>query len=395
MKVSTRNIKIIKDRLKKLYTEFNIECLGDDFKVEIGDERVDFGFPDDHFDDIVSVEDFLLYTEDLDNLKKESDSTVRMGKIRQTILIINGYQYDCLAPIITYDDDLINLSIVHRPLLIGFVASKEGIYNEDFGISPCSLYTAVELRYKGDKNYSKDEEDQLILRFIYHIAAKYDLHIEIGEFAYWEDWYDENKPEDYCLNESALMPYSKAMEYYSRALAIEDLDIQFHYLYKIIEHYSPVVSRKVAYEKLNQKLDSLSVVKRDYEYLNSLLDLAGQYQKSLKDPELCKTVLLECVDITSIFSLLPPKVKKSLTKKYAFKESDISKLKDSTLDMVKVELGTVIYNTRNRIVHAKSNWKSSDDACFEPDMADMNEFMKALAQCLIVWNGRQPEEFRI
>ena len=346
MKVSTRNIKIIKDRLKKLYTEFNIECLGDDFKVEIGDERVDFGFPDDHFDDIVSVEDFLLYTEDLDNLKKESDSTVRMGKIRQTILIINGYQYDCLAPIITYDDDLINLSIVHRPLLIGFVASKEGIYNEDFGISPCSLYTAVELRYKGDKNYSKDEEDQLILRFIYHIAAKYDLHIEIGEFAYWEDWYDENKPEDYCLNESALMPYSKAMEYYSRALAIEDLDIQFHYLYKIIEHYSPVVSRKVAYEKLNQKLDSLSVVKRDYEYLNSLLDLAGQYQKSLKDPELCKTVLLECVDITSIFSLLPPKVKKSLTKKYAFKESDISKLKDSTLDMVKVELGTVIYNTR-------------------------------------------------
>lgn len=395
MKVSTRNIKIIKERLEKLYNEFNIECLGDDFKVTIGDERVDFGFPDDHFDDIVSVEDFLLYTEDLDNLKKESDSTVRMGKIRQTILIINGYQYDCLAPIITYDDDLINLSIVHRPLLIGFVASKEGIYNEDFGISPCSLYTAVELRYKGDKYYSKDEEDQLILRFIYHIAAKYDLHIEIGEFAYWEDWYDENKPEDYSLNESALMPYSKAMEYYSRALAIEDLDIQFHYLYKIIEHYSPVVSRKVAYEKLNQKLDSLSVVKRDYEYLNSLLDLAGQYQKSLKDPELCKTVLVECVDITSIFSLLPPKVKKSLKKKYAFKESDISKLKDSTLDSVKSELGTVIYNTRNRIVHAKSNWKSLDDACFEPDMVDMNEFMKSLAQCLIVWNGRQPEEFRI
>lgn len=169
----------------------------------------------------------------------------------------------------------------------------------------------------------------------------------------------------------------------------------YHYLYKIIEHYSPVVSRKVAYEKLNQKLDSLSVVKRDYEYLNSLLDLAGQYQKSLKDPELCKTVLLECVDITSIFSLLPPKVKKSLKKKYAFKESDISKLKDSTLDSVKSELGTVIYNTRNRIVHAKSNWKSLDDACFEPDMADMNEFMKSLAQCLIVWNGRQPEEFRI
>ena len=26
---------------------------------------------------------------------------------------------------------------------------------------------------------------------------------------------------------------------------------------------------------------------------------------------------------------------------------------------------------------------------------EMNEFMKALAQCLIVWNGRQPKEFQV
>lgn len=395
MKVSTRNITLIKQRLERLYNEFNIESLEEDYRVSVGDESIYFGFPDDYIEDSIPVEDFLFYTSDLDKLHKEDNSTVRMGKIRQTILTINAYQYDCLIPDISYEDDAITLSIVHNPLLIGFVASKEGIYNEEFGISPCSLYIAVEMRYKGDIYYSRQEEDQIIKRFIYHIATQYDLHVEIGNFAYWEDRYEENKLEDYCLTKSALLPYSKAMEYYSRALAIDDLDIQFHYLYKIIEHYSPVVSRKVAYERLNQKLDSLLVVKRDYEYLNSLLELARQYHKSLNDSELCKTVLLECVDLISIFKFLPARVKKSLIKKYSFKESDVSKITDSVCNLVKGDLGSVIYNTRNRIVHAKSNWKSTNDACLESEMEDMNNFMKALTQCLIVWNGRQPEEFRM
>ena len=54
MKVSTRNIKIIKERLEKLYNEFNIECLGDDFKVELGNEAIDFGFPEDDMEDSIS-----------------------------------------------------------------------------------------------------------------------------------------------------------------------------------------------------------------------------------------------------------------------------------------------------------------------------------------------------
>ena len=51
--------------------------------------------------------------------------------------------------------------------------------------------------------------------------------------------------------------------------------------------------------------------------------------------------------------------------------------------------------TRNRILHAKSNWGFSNIACLEEDMLEINEFMKALDKCIMAWNGRQPKEFRV
>ena len=146
---------------------------------------------------------------------------------------------------------------------------------------------------------------------------------------------------------------------------------------------------------LNQRLDALSIVNRDCQYLDSLLELAKHYQTSLKDKELCKTVLQECVDIIPIFDLLPEDLQSKISLKCSFKIDEIGNCADSIIAKIKDELGDVIYETRNRIVHAKSNWGGSDKACSGDDMEEMNDFMKALAQCLIIWNGRQPKEFRI
>ena len=392
-KVSKKNISIIMERVDRLVEEYNISLFDE---VKIGDEGVLIEFPDDEcLDDGLSVDDFLDYTRDLDAIKREDYSTVRMCNIRQTILSVDDFRYDFLVPTITYEDELLTLRIVENPILIGFVASKEGIYNEDFGVSPCSMYKAVELRYKGDKCYTREDEDDLINRFLYHIASKYDLSIEVGEYSYWEDLTEEEKEDPYMIHQDSLIPFSEAMTYYSNALKIMDPDIQFHHLYKIIEHFSPVVSKKMAYEKLNQKLDTLSVVSRDYQYLDSLLDTARRYEISLKDKELCKTVLLECIDIAPLFERLPVRIQKDFAKRFSFKVSEIANCSDMVIAKIKEELGEIIYSTRNRIVHAKSNWGASDKACVGEDMEEMNYFMKSLAQCLIAWNGRQPEEFRV
>lgn len=393
MKVSTRNIRTIKRTLERLCNEFNIDPLRED--VRLGDDSILIEYPDDMVEEPISVDDFLYYTSDLDHLVREDDSTVRMGRIRQTIVNIDSYRYYYLVPEITYEDQKITLKIVENPVLIGLVASRERLFNEDFGVYPCSMYYAVELSYKTDKMYSKQIEDEIIESFLYHVAAKYDVSVEVGEFFAWEDLTEEIKPAPCRIDESSILPYSEAMRYYSKALRIADPDMQYHHLYKIIEHFSPLVSKKIAYEKLNQKLDTLSVVSRDCRYLDSLLDLAKQYQVSLKDKELCKTVLLECIDIVPIFHLLPVTLQMDIAKRCSVKAESLSESSVTVLEKVKNELGEVIYMTRNRIVHAKSNWGPSDRACLEADMPEMNEFMKALAKCLIVWNGRQPKEFRV
>lgn len=392
MKVSSRNIRTIRERLDKLETDFSITVYE---PPRLGDEGISLEFPDDDHEDNIDVDVFLDYTSELDNLRKEDDSTVRMGDIRQTIVNIDSYRYAYLAPAVFYQDDILSLRIEDTPLLIGFAASKEGIYNSFFGVQPLSGYSAIELRYKTENRLSRKEEDEIISRFIYHIVATYDCSIEIGTFDYWEDITGEEKPEDSQIGKDDLIPYSDAMAYYSKALRIFDLDIQFHHLYKIIEHFSPIVSKKLAYESLNKKLDALTVVGRDYQYLNSILELSRRYESSKNDNQLCKTVILECADIVPIYKRLPDSVRKEISKRCSFKISDLNDCSKKEIDQVKGELSDIIYATRNRIVHAKMNWDKSAYACEGEDMDEMNDFMKALAQCLIVWNGRQPKEFRV
>lgn len=393
MKVSTRNIKFIKGRLKRLYEEFNI--IPNEESVQVGEESVFINYPGDYLEEGISVDDFLTYTSDLDNLIKENESTVRMGGIRQTILNIDNYHYRFLIPDITYEDELLTLKIVENPILIGLFASKNGYYNEDFQVSPCSMYIALELRYKSDKRIDFKLEDELITRYLYYISSTFGVSIDVGSYRYWEDLTGEEKPEACHINKDTLLPYSEAMHYYANAMRIVDLDIQYHHFYKIIEFFSPVVSKIKAYEELNQKLDTLSVVNRDYQYLDSLLELAKNYNNSKKDRELCKTVLLECVDIVQIFDLLPQKVKSGIYNRCLIKDMDLKNCNATNIIKIKKDLGEVIYSTRNRIVHAKSNWEESDTACPEEDMEEMNNFMMALTQQLISWNGKQPKEFQI
>ena len=98
MKISTRNIRTIKERLQRLYDEFNINPLDKDDDVKLGDDCVFISYPDDELDEPISVEDFLEYTKDLDGFCMEDDTTVRMDGIRQTILSVDDYKFEYLVP---------------------------------------------------------------------------------------------------------------------------------------------------------------------------------------------------------------------------------------------------------------------------------------------------------
>lgn len=155
MLVSESNVKLINRRLEYLYDNFNIEPSTDE--VQIGDEDIFIGFPDEWDEDnsYYSVDDFLRYTEDLENIQVRYNHSVIVGDIRQTIISVDEYYYEHLVPDLKFDTEKYYLKIVNNPFLIGIIASQYEIYNEDFGIFPCSDYKAVEITYKKKRDVKK------------------------------------------------------------------------------------------------------------------------------------------------------------------------------------------------------------------------------------------------
>lgn len=388
MKVSTRNIKQIKSRLEYLYDNFNIDPTDD--KIRIGDKDIYIDFPDEWDTDnsYYPIEDFMRYTENLDDIKVIDNHSVISGNIRQTIIHFNEYYYEHLVPEIKFETDKYSLEIVSNPFLIGIVASRDGIYNEDFGVFPCSNYKAVEIVYKGEKRCEEDDI-MFIKSCLYYIASKYNVPMTIGSFWTWDDITDEQNNESLTIGKSALIPYCQAMDYYIEGLTIEKADIKYLHFYKIIEYFSPIVSKKTSYERLNNRLDALQVIERDYEYLESIFNLAKQHQISLKDKELANTVLNECIDIALLFTFLPKGVQKSISKVCHFEIKDIANLSPTIIEGIKKEIAGILYATRNSIVHAKSNYTVTGKECPEEELEQLNEFMMKLCECLFVWNSRQ------
>lgn len=394
MKVTTKNVGLINQRLEYLYDNFGIDPL--DTNVEIGDKKIVIDFPrDDSLS--YSIADFLRYTDNLENIKVIGNHSVISGRTRQTIINIEDYACYFSMPQIMFEVDNISLKIVENPFLIGIIASRDGIYDKYTGVSPCSIYTAIELQYtNADPDEEKDIE--LIKRCLFYIGSKYNVPISIGEFfSIDESLYEENEEEkaDLIIHQNELIPYCRAMDYYMEGLYIGKMDIKYLHLYKIIEYFSPIVSKKASYEQLNKRLDALQVVERDSEYLESIFKLTKQYEVSLKDKELANTVLNECVDIALLFQFLPDKIQKTLSKSCHFEVKNIASLSSSTIEVIKKEIADILYATRNSIVHAKSNYTVTGKECSEEDLEQLNEFMVKLCECLFVWNGRQSKEFQL
>lgn len=391
--ITEGNIDEIKRRLQYIHENFNVEVTTE--PIKIGDEDIFFDFPDDEYmEESLSILDFFQYTNEIKSLTLVDDKTVRSNNIRQTIIRNNDnfYNLPILGEWISTDDYSVN--IVENPFYIGLISSKEKMYNESYGIYACSSYHAVEIIYSTENRLNEQEETSLIKQLLFTLSCKFNDSITIGSFLGWSDLDDKVSQEyDEVQIIKDMIPYTPAMEMYTEALSIYNEEIKFLYLYKIIEYFSPIVAKKASYELLNQKLDTLSISKRDYKYLDSIFDLTRKYDQSIRDKELAFTVLRECIDVIELYQYLPENINKVLCKVFQF--SDIHSIdEDKKLSIIK-KIANILYATRNNFVHAKSNYYSTGDECREEDLKQLNEFMTKLCYCLIVWNGRQSEDFRI
>lgn len=408
MKFLKEHIDEIKRRLSYLEEHFNID-ISDNLEIFEDEDieelisninEIDINFPNEYETISYSAEEFWKYTTDLESIEMVDDSAVRNSSLCQIIIDINEFDYDkhdVNQYMLTTDNYI--LRFIDNPFLIGSIASKEGLCDDNYGITPCSMYSAIEIEYLNSNKLTIEEEHNIIERFLFLVSARIGTSIKIGRFftfLYDDDYNEEeNRDDEYHFNMNDIPKYTLAMQYYVDALSIKNEEIKFLYFYKIIEYFAPLVSKKKSYELLNLRLDTMSVKNRDHKYLESIFQLTRDYDVSLRDKELANTVLCECIDILELFEYLPATIKERLSKNIKFKKEEYNELKADKILEIKKELGVYLYSTRNSIVHAKSNYKLTGNECLESDLEYLNIFMSKLCHCLIIWNDRQAKEFQL
>lgn len=376
--MNKRIIKTINERIKFVQQNYGVE-----FELDESDEKIYLGTPADNlFDEEgISVELFLNYTENIEELIKIDNTSVRCGKYRQTIVYEGDSFVKCYPSLKTED---CKLSIVYQPFYIGIVAFQEGYDKED----PYSFYTAVELEYIGEKRMTDEEETILIKRYLYDVSSKLGYSVSIDTFHNWPDFSKEDeticKYKNQVLALDNIPPYTKAMDNYIGALSTPDDTIRFLMYYKVIEYFYQRVSMKEYYEKCieAQSFDEFELLNRKEVFKSG-------------EEIIPKTILRNCVEpneMVFMFDLLPKKIQIDLKKRNKWKKEEgvIGKLNE-----IKNDIASILYSTRNSIVHAKTNYKPKGNECPEEDMEELNEFMDKLCQCVFAWNGRQAEHYRL
>ena len=62
---------------------------------------------------------------------------------------------------------------------------------------------------------------------------------------------------------------------------------------------------------------------------------------------------------------------------------------------LKRQVASILYSTRNSIVHAKANYTPSGLECPSDTLDDVNQMMDKFALTLIAWNEAQPDYLRV
>lgn len=408
--LSETQISLLKDGLNHLLKKYEIEAsdfmniINSDYSelenYDFENEKIDIWMNDEASTIEYSIDDMLRYLPNIDNLQYDKNSAW-CNNIKQIIIEVDQWKADGVGlKRYSFTSDTLNIRIVDVPFYIGIAAVSQGISDDNYDITPCTFYIAAELEYNTTERLSKNEELNTLKQFLYAISLDCGISLSVGRFFNIDYDFLENKvygPKRKSLvnyKPHDLLSYTKAMDYFSKAIEIENEEIKYLHYYKIIEYFSPVASKKSAYNMLNLRLDALSVKNRDQKYLESIFQLTRDYDTSLKDKELAITVLRECVDSLELFDFLPESIQKQINKRLHF-QKDITTLNTSEKEMLDKEIGQILYSTRNQIVHAKSNYRATGYECKEDDMSQLNRFMKNLCQCLIIWNNRQPDEYRL
>ncbi|WP_126652192.1 hypothetical protein [Chryseobacterium aureum] len=286
----------------------------------------------------------------------------------------------------------ISVDIVGESIIVGLAACKLAMYDDNYWgtITP---YQAINISYEDHECRLNDMDELALLNsYLFEIAdtlnialIRTDIHLP-EEYEYLED-------EEQYESLRELEPFNEGMKLFTSAVQIEDEELKFLNFYKVLEHYSPIAVNIEANELMRKKLDSPKSKFEDGDFIRSIFQLANSMRDRFNDEDLIKSAFGTCVDFIGLYEELPLSIQKKITSHLKLKKLEYG-IDRQQISIASNIAAKIIYKTRNKVVHAKSNFIPDGEEIKSDEFAQLNQFMKLASSQAIRWYARQPNHLK-
>lgn len=404
-------MKLTKEQLEKIesaitflkahYREFDDKDITFEKNEEGEYDVIHFQFPGEQELLMIDINDFLEMAGEIPSLKIHDNYIIRTSHLGYYIVEAADQSYDyAIRNFDGYDfsakKENIEISLSFDNFFIGLAATTLKAYEDDYwgAVSP---YMGIEVKYLNGEVLSQDDELKLVRSFLFEVADSTGIALTFSPIRNTSYDYEELQDEsgEYKFSELRdIEQYNEGMKLFVSALQIQESELRFLNFYKILEHFAPVVVNIEAHELMRKKLDAPKKLFEDGDFIRSIFDLAKSMRAKFNDEDLIKSTFASCFDFVGLFELLPTSIQTKIKKQINKQLIDYSTDKQALTTAANM-VGKIIYATRNKVVHAKSNYEMTGNECNNADLDTLNEFMKEACSQSIRWYNRQPQHLKL
>lgn len=356
-------------------------------------EAIEFNFLGEPEPTYIDVEDFLNLTDQIKTIQIVNNGLVRTKN--HSYYIVSANEPSDNFVVREYNDvqlsnKKISLDVLGESVIVGLAASKLGLYDDDYW-GTASAYQTIQIVYQQERLNDLDEQ-HLLNSYIFEIADSSNIALIRSEMHLPDEYYHLEEDEYYeSLRE--LEPYNEGMKLFTSAVQIKDPELKFLNFYKVLEHFSPIAVNMEANELMRKKLDSPKSKFEDGDFIRSIFQLANSMRDRYNDEDLIKASFTTCFDFVGLFENLPESLQRKILNHLKVKKFEYGMDRQSIVTASNMA-AKIIYKTRNKVVHAKSNFIPDGDELDIKEFEKLNEFMKLASSQSIRWYSRQPNHLK-
>ncbi|OUD36885.1 hypothetical protein [Flavobacterium sp. FPG59] len=362
-------------------------------------ESIDISFPGEH--DIASIEtsQFLELGNEIKSIKVINKNYTKTNlRSYYIVAATDSEENHVLSEYSDIKTTALNgtrINILTESIIVGLAATKLGEYDRDYW-GTFSQYISIEIIYDKVENVlTKEKEIDLLNSFIFEVADSTGIALNFSEIRNpIDDYYEYDDTEKLTQTLRELEPFNEGMKLFVSAVQIKDSELKFLNFYKVLEHFAPIAVNIEANELMRKKLDAPKSSFEDGDFIRSVFELANSMRDKSNDEDLIKASFISCIDFVGLFKKLPLSIKKKIKKHLNITEITYS-LDKQNINTASNIAAKIIYKTRNKVVHAKSNFNLTGDEIDVEEINDLNEFMKEASSQAIRWYSRQPNHHKL